>query len=409
MRQGARLQAGQGWTWRDTFFAIGSPIMLAFAIMLTMPQAGLPFAWAGVLCWVLIPAVYFIFARTYSDGTPGATICLVIITILTIVAVIAAPPLGFGEAILFTYLWRAVDEIRTSIALSLAIILAIFVGSVLLHGTESTLELAGYALLSYALTVASGVATSRIWHVAEERGVLLAQLEAAQERVRLLSAEQGAAAERERLSRDLHDTLAQTLAGLTMLAERTGRTLERSRRENPGGTAAALDRVNAQLRQISELSRTALAETRALVTDAAPIGDASDVGAALARLAERYEREAGMRVDVRTGRAPRLSRENEVVLLRCAQEALANIRKHADAQHADITMRQADDGWAELEIRDDGRGFDVARAQPGFGLPGLRDRVRLAGGTLAVHSSPGAGTSLIVRLPAPSDQAEREM
>jgi signal transduction histidine kinase len=91
-----------------------------------------------------------------------------------------------------------------------------------------------------------------------------------------------------------------------------------------------------------------------------------------------------------------------VVVLRCLQEALSNVRKHAGAARVTVTLAGEDDGTLRLVVEDDGRGFDVSSPRTGYGLDGMSDRVALAGGTVEVTAIPGAGTTLSVRLPAPA-------
>ncbi len=92
-----------------------------------------------------------------------------------------------------------------------------------------------------------------------------------------------------------------------------------------------------------------------------------------------------------------LGRDSEVVLLRCAQEGLANVRKHAGATTARLELT-VDATRATLRVVDDGTGFDPAAASGGFGLSGLRDRIALVGGSVSVDGTPGA-TTLTARLP----------
>jgi signal transduction histidine kinase len=89
----------------------------------------------------------------------------------------------------------------------------------------------------------------------------------------------------------------------------------------------------------------------------------------------------------------------EVVLLRVAQEALANVRKHAAAGRVDVELRY-DDGAVALTVRDDGRGFDPAAVSGGYGLRGMRERIRQAGGTITVATAPGEGTVVRAEVPA---------
>ena len=94
---------------------------------------------------------------------------------------------------------------------------------------------------------------------------------------------------------------------------------------------------------------------------------------------------------------PALDRDTEVVVLRCTQEALANVRKHSQARVATVTVAGGADAVA-LRITDDGTGFDPSLPSTGFGLGGMRDRLALVGGTLEVETSP-AGTALTATLP----------
>jgi signal transduction histidine kinase len=108
-------------------------------------------------------------------------------------------------------------------------------------------------------------------------------------------------------------------------------------------------------------------------------------------------------VRTRTGddRAATLPAAHQVVLLRAAQEALANVRKHAAATAVEIELRTSADGQTTIEVTDDGRGFEPGRdGRSGFGLAGMRGRVEEAGGQLHVDSAPGAGTQIRVLLPA---------
>lgn len=203
--------------------------------------------------------------------------------------------------------------------------------------------------------------------------------------------------ERERLARDIHDTLAQTLAGLTLIAERAGRQFGDGRPEAAAESIATVER----------LSRDALAEARGLVARMAAVPSDAALGDAVDRLVDRFRAEVGLTIDLDLDldSAGAVSREAQLVILRCLQEALANVRKHAAATHVGVRVETDDDGSALLTVSDDGRGFDPDAVRSGFGLDGMGDRVALAGGELDVASDPGAGTTLTVRLPATRVQA----
>jgi two-component system NarL family sensor kinase len=218
-------------------------------------------------------------------------------------------------------------------------------------------------------------------------------LSIAVERARLFarSAQLGAIEERNRLARELHDTLAQGLAGIALHLETADALLS-------GAAEGAAAR--AAVREALALTRANLEEARRSVLDlrAAPL-EGRTLAEALRALAG-HPPGAGPRVsvEVRGGARP-LPARLEAGLYRIAQEALANVRRHARARHATVCLRFLPD-QVQLTIADDGRGFDPAAAPPGrFGLVGLNERAKLLGGSLRVRSGPGAGTRLDVTVP----------
>ena len=163
---------------------------------------------------------------------------------------------------------------------------------------------------------------------------------------------------------------------------------QRARREGAGASET--------LALIEENARGVLAETRALVAAGASVETGEtrvDLLSALRRIAERFARETGIIVTVQGPERLVLPRDLEVVVLRCAQEALANARKHARASRIEVGL-VAGDGAVRVTVTDDGIGFDPADAPDGFGLPGMRDRLAIVGGSLSVTSAPGEGTRL---------------
>lgn len=199
--------------------------------------------------------------------------------------------------------------------------------------------------------------------------------------------------ERQRMARELHDTLAQGLAGIITQLEAAEQSGDDVRRRH--------------LEAARRLARESLTEARRSV-DALrpePLVDA--------RLPEAIEGEAarwsalnGVAAEVTvTGAARPLRPEIEVTLLRAAQEALANVAKHADAHRVGLTLSYMED-LVTLDVRDDGAGFVVngaaARANDdgGFGLVAMRERVQGLAGRLEVESEPGAGTALSISVPA---------
>jgi two-component system NarL family sensor kinase len=214
------------------------------------------------------------------------------------------------------------------------------------------------------------------------------------ERARLFeqSVQLGAAEERNRLAREIHDTLAQGLAGIALLLETADARLE-------AGSSA--ESVRETVAQALALTRSSLGDARRSVLDlrAAPL-EGRSLPEALAELARNFARESGIAVAfAATGADRPLPLRLEAGLYRIAQEALTNIVKHAQARNVAVQLDLAP-GHVRLVVDDDGRGFDPLESPPGgFGLVGLSERARLMGGTLEVQSSPGAGTRLALVVP----------
>lgn len=211
------------------------------------------------------------------------------------------------------------------------------------------------------------------------------QLSAAQDRLAVTERHAGVLAERERLAREIHDTVGQSLSGIIMLL-RSGR---------PGAVHTAVTAAKA-----------ALEDTRRLVRALTPaeLDDAS-LPKALERLvteARAYGLDATLVVD---GEPPRLSTPAAVALLRAAQGAVANVRQHAGASRVTVTLT-VQPGTVSVDVADDGKGFDPADPSPaptsgtGLGLAATRDRLAEVGGRLIVESHPGAGTAVNATVPA---------
>lgn len=224
------------------------------------------------------------------------------------------------------------------------------------------------------------------------------QVGLAVERTRLLEARTRLAQveERNRLAREIHDTVAQTLAGLALQLETADAFVGRDRR-----------RAGVAVQQAIELTHTALEDVRRSVMDlrAAPL-EGLTLGEAVRRLVERFGREHEVRAAFESHGADRpLSPRVEVAVFRVTQEALANVARHAAASAVSISL-DAGEGinradHVRLVVEDDGHGFDPDATSGGghFGLLGMRERARLLGGTLAVASTPGTGTRLELNLP----------
>lgn len=219
-------------------------------------------------------------------------------------------------------------------------------------------------------------------------------LSIAVERARLFvrSAQIGAVEERNRLARELHDTLAQGLSAIALQLETADALLD---------AGADGQKARRYLQKALTLTQRSLEDARRSVLDlrAAPL-EGNTLWEALRVLAagctERSQRAVAFHM---MGDQRPLPLHVEVGLYRIAQEALNNALRHADAQHIELALTLQPDR-ALLEVEDDGRGFDVEDAPPErFGLVGMNERARLLGGALEIHSDPGMGTRIAVTVP----------
>ncbi|PII84417.1 two-component sensor histidine kinase [Leucobacter sp. OLJS4] len=225
---------------------------------------------------------------------------------------------------------------------------------------------------------------------AAERQELVDELLRTRERLAATEREQGALAERSRLAREIHDTVAQGLSSIQML-------LHAAERDDPDGPGAR------HVRLARETAADSLAETRRFIRELAPPSLDDGFAAALRRLAEDQSRRSGLVISVETPDELHLPMSTQTALLRIAQGAVSNVVRHAAAGRARILV-EAIDGRVTLSVHDDGVGFDPEHVAAGggsadsFGLRAIAERARQLGGTLVVESEPGRGTLLSVTL-----------
>lgn len=199
--------------------------------------------------------------------------------------------------------------------------------------------------------------------------------------------------ERTRLAREIHDTLAQQLTAIVLQLEAAEAFVER----NPG-------RVGSVVVTARDLARSALQEARRSVWNLRPATlEATGLVAALEREVRRWRQQSGVPARLHAEGLPNplpLSPAAEVALFRIVQEALTNVAHHSQARRVDVTVARHG-GALEISVVDDGVGFELETApqRGSFGLVGMGERARLAGGSLEVTSRPGDGTSVVVRLP----------
>lgn len=300
------------------------------------------------------------------------------------VALFALGPVGAVMLfMLYPHVW-ALLPIRRAIAATVVALGA--TAAAMVVDTNDWPLVTATAAVGLAAALVLGVWITRIIEQSRKRAALLAELAATRAELAELSRRAGAMAERERLAHDVHDTLAQGFTSVLLLLEAAGSSDDLTTSRRHISRAAGCAREN-------------LAEARALIADLAPPAlHGGSLPSALEQLVERLSGELGVRPSLAVGGEPRvLLAEHDVVLLRVAQEALANVRKHAGAGRIDVELRY-DPSVVLLRVADDGCGFDVSTVGGGFGLSSMRSRVEQVGGGFTVESGAATGTVIEARL-----------
>ena len=290
-------------------------------------------------------------------------------------------------------------SLRWGLLLSGFVLAVVIVAPILHHGTTSYANIFGPLIGGiFAFGISRGYL--QLLRDAAERERLVTSLTRAQaetaelqDELALAQRHSGAIAERTRISRDIHDTIAQALSSIRLLAHAgAGRT------EDPDAART--------LEQVETLAGDSLADVRRIVAALAPAElDDDALAAALQRMLDRIRDETGLQGELHVDDSmPILPTEVEVALLRTAQSALANVRLHARASRVVMSLIDTDD-TVRLDILDDGTGFDQpaweqdADAGSSYGLRFMRARLRELGGGLDIESTPGEGTALSIHLP----------
>lgn len=296
-------------------------------------------------------------------------------------------------------------SLRWGLLLSGFVLAVVIVAPILHHGTTSYANIFGPLIGGiFAFGISRGYL--QLLRDAAERERLVTSLTRAQaetaelqDELALAQRHSGAIAERTRISRDIHDTIAQALSSIRLLAHAgAGRT------EDPDAART--------LEQVETLAGDSLADVRRIVAALAPAELEDDaLASALQRMLDRIRDETGLQGELHVDDSmPILPTEVEVALLRTAQSALANVRLHARASRVVMSLIDTDD-TVRLDILDDGTGFDQpaweqdADAGSSYGLRFMRARLRELGGGLDIESTPGEGTALSIHLPIRPGQA----
>jgi signal transduction histidine kinase len=404
-------------------------VMLVAAAVLSLvlsPSGPAEFIDLGIAgaagAWILA----FTLWRSWRGRTGPAAVFFVVLAVLMATLVVRSPIFGFFS---FTGYFFALQLPRKGWRVAGVIVIAIITGTSQAGGLPK--DTAG-SLAFYAGIVAIniGVAGALIWfsfvdaeqnyrrrQAVDELSEANRRLEATlaenaglHEQLLVQARQTGVYDERQRMAREIHDTLAQSLTGIiTQLqaADQASRDTER-RRHLDAALTLARDGLTEARRSVRALRPTPLEDGR--------------IGEALNDVTRRWAALYGVSATViTTGSARPISQEAELTLLRTAQEALANVAKHARASRVGLTLSYMSD-QVTLDIRDDGvggigsppaahgrsgddgagdhgAGDHGARPAGGFGLTAMRERVEGLAGTLAIESEPGVGTTISASLP----------
>lgn len=344
---------------------------------------------------------------TRMDTSRAAVYLAGLLLAMAALTLTVSPLYGLLGIVVYVHAWELPGLWPALPVLSAA---GLFTGpSRLLQDPPDVTGFAGQVLANAALAGIIGLLTTRTERRHQERRVLVAELDDANRRLTALAKDNaelqaqllarardaGAHRERQRLAREMHDTVAQDvtaiIAQLEALREAGARPADTERR----------------LGVIQRLARDALTETRHAVGALAPAAlQSAQLPQALAEMTEGWTTRTGLPLELTvTGHAEPLHPDIEVALLRAAQEGLANVERHASASRVGLTVSYTDD-VVILDLRDDGVGFDPDELplRPGggggFGLSSMRHRVQRVAGELRVESAPGRGTAISATVPA---------
>jgi signal transduction histidine kinase len=369
----------------DGYYAVVALGVIGAVLM--AGDAGWPRKIGAITAIAGIALLYALAGRRLAQAHIEDRRSLTVVLMQTMLFTIAVLCVSFTAYLLFAVIpmiFLAVP-LRTAIPIVVLANLVPVLAGLLSEGFTAHVlgDLGPIALISIAFAVWLGYWVDRVIEQSVERAALITQLGESRAEVARLSHEAGAEAERARLAGEIHDTLAQGFTSIITLLQAADPALRDER------IALAV-----------RTARENLAESRSLIGALAPSALTSgSLPDAVRRQTSRLVEEAGVTAGCRVTGSPRaLPTAVEVVLLRAAQEALTNVRRHAGAREVSVLLAYARSS-VRLVVRDDGCGFDVPAAG-GFGLNGMRARVAEVNGTLTVRSNPSTGTTIELEVPA---------
>lgn len=379
------------------YFVIGTAIVAGLA--LADSESPWPHRLAAAALVILITVLYLLVARPRQAGlrTDGPRAWIYVATASVLFAGAASMNSWAGVAlfVLGPQLFLLLTFVPALVVLVALDIVSQITGA--WSGGSSQSQLSALVMSAGVLAMSAyvGRRTVAMANESSARAGLIDELRSNQEVIARLSAERGAAAERERIARDVHDTLAQGFTSVVALGHAVQLELDRdpesARRHVQLMVTTAQENLEESRRLVAALTPTQL--------------DAASLPQAVGRVAAAVGEEAGMTVVVEvSGEAHRLPPATEVVALRLCQEALNNVRKHSGATRTTVLLDYSPAALT-IDVADDGRGFDPEQRTGGFGLASMRARAEATGGTLSVRSAAGEGTRVVATLPLPGSPA----
>jgi len=345
---------------------------------------------------MIIYVALFWLSPLWAMRRPQAVIYLIVQSALSFTLTMLVQNTAMAFGLFAALLGVTVGMLGRTRATLVAIVLEIGLSALASLSIEGSISLVTWALSIGPVVVFVVVYVGMYVREIEAHGraqSLLQELEAANRQLTDYAAQVEdltLANERQRMARELHDTLAQGLAGLVLQLEAIDSHLSR------GNTTKA----QAITQQAMDRTRSTLADARRAIDDLRS-GDVSEVDleTAVCAEADRFTAASGIPCELSIALPPVLPDDARDTALRVVSEALTNIARHAQARHTAVSLRPIDQSL-DIEVRDDGIGFDPAQIGAGhYGLIGLQERARLIGGMLNIESAPGQGTTLKVRLP----------
>lgn len=379
----------------------GVHLLVAALLALGAGRAALatPADWAAVACSGVVGAIYAVGARWHAVATSARAAGAWLTVLLTAwVALLVLTP----DAIYLAFPWFFLLLYLLSRPVGLAAVLLTTVAAVAGFGWHQDTFTAAMVIgpvLGAAAATATVFGYQAVQEESEQRRRLIIELDRTRTELAQAQHRAGVLDERERLAREIHDTLAQGLTSIQLLLTAAHRALTPAQ---PLNTHKASQLVE----QARLTAQENLDEARRFVRALAPADlDQSTLPAALQRLCDTTTTRTGIPVSFhQVGDVQVLPTPVEVALLRIAQAALGNVTQHANPSRADVTLTGMD-AAITLDVVDDGTGFDTdadvpvtptSVGQGGFGLRSMRSRAADLGGVLSVESQPGRGTAVSV-------------